>query len=122
MFYFTATGNSLYAAKQLDETRISIAQAVHEREKVYTADKIGIVCPVFGHEVPPLVREFLTQSTFRTDYFYMILTYGNRHGGTAELAKKLTIQRPAGIYLNWNRKNHIATQILTGQMMTAVYR
>lgn len=89
MFYFTATGNSLYVAKQLDETRISIAQAVHDREKIYTADKIGIVCPVFGHEVPPLVREFLTAAVFRTDYFYLILTYGNRHGGAAELAQKL---------------------------------
>lgn len=89
MFYFTATGNSLHVAKQLDETRISIAQAVHDGEKVYTAEKIGIVCPVFGHEVPPLVREFLMQSNFRTDYFYIILTYGNRHGGAAELTQKL---------------------------------
>lgn len=89
MFYFTATGNSLYVAKQLDETRLSIAQKVHDREKIYTADKIGIVCPVFGHEVPALVREFLRESTFRTDYFYMILTYGNRHGGAAELARKM---------------------------------
>lgn len=89
VFYFTATGNSLYVAKQLDEPRISIAQAIHDGEKIYTADKIGIVCPVFGHEVPPLVREFLTQSTFRTDYFYVILTYGNRHGGAAELTQKL---------------------------------
>ncbi len=89
VFYFTATGNSLYVAKRLDETRISIAQAVHDGDQVYTAERIGIVCPVFGHEVPPLVREFLAQSTFRTDYFYMILTYGNRHGGAAELAQKL---------------------------------
>lgn len=89
IFYFTATGNSLYVTKQLDEPWISIVQAVHDREKIYTADKIGIVCPVFGHEVPPLVKEFLTESTFRTDYFYMILTYGNRHGGAAELAHKL---------------------------------
>lgn len=89
VFYFTATGNSLYVAKQLDEIRISIAQAVHDGEKVYIAEKIGVVCPVFGHEIPSLVREFLTNSTFRTDYFYMILTYGNRHGGTAELTKKL---------------------------------
>lgn len=88
VFYFTATGNSLYVAKQLDESLISIAQAVHDREKIYTADKIGIVCPVFGHEVPPLVKKFLAESTFGTDYFYMILTYGNRHGGAAELAQK----------------------------------
>lgn len=28
-----------------------------------------------------MVKEFLHKATFDTDYFYMILTYGNRHGG-----------------------------------------
>ena len=101
LFYFTATGNSLYVAKHLEKKPISIAQAVHDTVKTYTADRIGIVCPVFGHEVPALVREFLEQSVFETPYFYMILTYGNRHGGAVELAEKLC--RECGItpaYIN----------------------
>ena len=89
VFYFTATGNSLYVAKQLEQEPISIAQAIHDPKKVYRAEKIGIVCPIFGHEVPILVRKFLEQATFETPYFYMILTYGNRHGGAAELAEKM---------------------------------
>lgn len=89
IFYFTATGNSLYVAKQLDDNRISIAQAIHEEEKRYAAGRIGVVCPVFGHEVPGLVREFLSKAEFETDYFYLILTYGNRHGGAAELAQRM---------------------------------
>lgn len=89
LFYFTATGNSLYVAKQLDETPISIAQAIHDHKKVYIGDKIGIMCPVFGHEILSLVREFLENSIFKTQYFYMILTYGNRHGGAVELAQKM---------------------------------
>ena len=32
VFYFTGTGNSLYVAKQLEEKRISIPQAIHEEE------------------------------------------------------------------------------------------
>ena len=71
IFYFTATGNSLYVAKQMDDNRISIAQAIHDQRKVYTADKIGIVCPIFGHEMPELVKEFLKASRFETDYFYI---------------------------------------------------
>lgn len=101
IFYFTATGNSLYAAKKLDETYISIAQAVHDRKKIYKAEKIGIVCPVYGHEVPSLVKEFIEKSTFKTPYFYMVLTYGNRHGGAAELAADML--KKAGIqaaYIN----------------------
>lgn len=87
VFYFTATGNSLYVAKELDAHPVSIAQAIHDPNKAYQADTIGIVCPVFGHEMPKLVKEFLKVSRFETDYFYILLTYGNRHGGAAELAK-----------------------------------
>ncbi|HAU84057.1 MAG TPA: 4Fe-4S ferredoxin [Lachnospiraceae bacterium] len=89
IFYFTATGNSLYVAKQLEEKPISIAQAIHDKNMSYKAEKIGIVCPVFGHEVPALVREFLEKANFETPYFYMILTYGNRHGGAAWLAENM---------------------------------
>lgn len=89
VFYFTATGNSLYVAKQLEGNPISIAQAVHDKKMTYQAEKIGIVCPVFGHEVPAPVREFLEKAAFETPYFYMILTYGNRHGGAAELAENM---------------------------------
>lgn len=85
IFYFTATGNSLYAAKELDNVQFSIAQEIHSN-MIYTADKIGIVCPVFGHEMPEFVREFIRRAEFHTDYLYLILTYGNRHGGAAELA------------------------------------
>lgn len=92
VFYFTATGNSLYVAKQLaapDEPLVSIPQAIHDEEKTYRDESIGIVSPVFGHEVPELVRKFLQQASFQTSYFYMILTYGNRHGGAAELAEQM---------------------------------
>ena len=64
-------------------------QAIHREPLDFTADAIGIVCPVYGHEVPPMVREFLEKAQFHTDYFYMVLTYGNRHGGAAELAQRL---------------------------------
>lgn len=89
IFYFTATGNSLYAAKYLGKQTISIPRVINNEKQVYEADQIGIVCPVYGHEVPPMVKEFLRKAEFKTDYFYMVLTYGNRHGGAAELAKEL---------------------------------
>ena len=89
VFYFTGTGNSLYIAKQIENDPISIPQAIHRGNQEYSADSIGIVAPVYGHEVPSMVKEFLKNAVFHTDYFYMILTYGNRHGGAAELAKKL---------------------------------
>lgn len=89
IFYFTGTGNSLYAAKQLDRECISIPQVMKSGTREFTADRIGIAAPVYGHEVPPIVKDFLRSASFHTDYFYMVLTFGNRHGGAAELAKQL---------------------------------
>lgn len=89
LFYFTGTGNSLYAAKQIEEHPVSIPQVMRSDNLEFTADAIGIVCPIYGHEVPNMVRDFLHKAVFHTDYFYMVLTYGNRHGGAAELAEKL---------------------------------
>ena len=89
VFYFTGTGNSLYIAKQIEKNPISIPQVIHKESQEFSADSIGIVAPVYGHEVPQMVRNFLKNAVFHTDYFYIILTYGNRHGGAAELAKNL---------------------------------
>ncbi len=89
VFYFTGTGNSLYVAKQLEAAPISIPQVIQRQSLDFQADAIGVVCPIYGHEVPEMVKEFLKKATFQTAYFYLILTYGNRHGGAAELAGKL---------------------------------
>ena len=88
VLYFTGTGNSLYVAKQLDDVRISIPKAIHDEKKEYRNDRIGIVCPVYGHEMPELVKQFIKQVVFLTDYFYLVLTYGKIHGGAAEIADR----------------------------------
>lgn len=88
IFYFTGTGNSLYAAKTLDNNLISIPQIMNSENLVFEDDKIGIVCPIYGHEMPEMVKEFIRKSELHTDYLYIILTYGNRHASAVELAKK----------------------------------
>lgn len=99
VFYFTGTGNSLYIAKQIEKEPVSIPQVIGQEQLEFTADSIGIVAPIYGHEVSPMVKEFLRRAVFHTKYFYMILTYGNRHGGAAELAKNLCNQ--CGISVNY---------------------
>ena len=101
VFYFTGTGNSLYVAKRLEEKPISIPQIIRNETQEFTADVIGIVAPIYGHEMPPMVKEFVQKAVFHADYFYIILTYGNRHGGASELAE--TFCRECGIapsYIN----------------------
>lgn len=86
VFYFTGTGNSLYAAKTLDGDYRSIPQAIHEGRH-FCAPVIGVICPIYGHEMPDMVKRFLAETELETQYFYLVLTYGNRHGGAAELAE-----------------------------------
>jgi flavodoxin len=98
LFYFTGTGNSLYVAKQLEKFPVSIPQAIHDTDMHYEDETMGIVCPVYGHEMPQMVKEFLKKAEFVTDYFYLVLTYGHTHGGAAELAEKFLMQYQSGLY------------------------
>ncbi len=84
IFCFTATGNSLYAARQLGEEPISIAQELRKTDRHYQADTIGIVVPLYEFDLPRPVAQFIAESTFDTDYFYIVSTYGMHNGGIAE--------------------------------------
>lgn len=88
LFYFTGTGNSLYVAKQIEENPLSIPQILKQEKLEFSDNSIGIVAPIYGHELPHMVKEFIKKAQFHTDYFYLILTFGNRHGGASELANK----------------------------------
>lgn len=38
--------------------------------------------------MPDMVKEFVKKADFRTEYFYIVLTYGRIHGGAAELTEE----------------------------------
>lgn len=101
ILYFTATGNSLYAARKLDDVCLSIPQEMKKTERHYKADRIGIVCPLFEFEMPPMVKDFIRDSEFETDYFYIIVTYGCHNGGVAGRTREFleSIGKPAD-YIN----------------------
>ena len=55
IFYFSATGNSLYVSRQIageEGTLLSISQEIHNENPVYEAEEIGFVCPVYCF-IPP---------------------------------------------------------------------
>lgn len=83
IFYFSATGNSLYVARQLDDNIISIPQELNKKNRHYKDERIGIVCPLFEFDIPELVKRFIRGSEFETDYFYIIVTYGCHDGAVA---------------------------------------
>ena len=101
IFYFTGTGNSLYAAKRLDENCVSIPQVIHDRDKSYQDETIGIVAPVYGHELPEMVKSFLAEAHFDTQYLYVIATYGSGHSGAgAWIADLLAESGKQANYIN----------------------
>lgn len=64
LFYFIGTGNSLFVARQIEEHPISIPQVIHWENLEFSAERIGVAAPIYGHEVPPMVKEFLKRGTF----------------------------------------------------------
>lgn len=66
-FYFTATGNSLYVAKQFDANLeapnlISIPQVINNDNLSFEYETIGFVCPVFDNLPPQFVIDFIDAS------------------------------------------------------------
>ncbi len=101
IFCFTATGNSLHVARQLDDDVRSIPHELGKPERHYRAESIGIVSPVHYHELPEPVKEFIAGSAIECDYFFIIGTYGNRHGGFAELTERFLETCGLGVdYIN----------------------
>ena len=62
--YFTATGNSLYTAKRIGGELRSIPRLMKQDRIVLTDESIRIVCPVYGGEMPRMVRQFIEKAVF----------------------------------------------------------
>lgn len=93
ILYFTATGNSLYVARQLaDENTelFSIPQLVKEGKYEFEADEIGIVYPIYGQMPPNMVRGFLSKARLEAPYRFAVLTYGNGKMVATSLFDELT--------------------------------
>jgi len=93
IYYFTGTGNSLAAAKKIaavlgNTDLIAIASLdPSEQAVVPSADRVGIVCPVYFTGLPVMVASFARRLDLsRAGYVFAILTNGGG-GGTSALAQ-----------------------------------
>lgn len=90
IFYFSGTGNSLYAAQKLHESGegelIDMAGALNEKHfkyKVPEGEKVGIVFPVYFYGLPTIVDEFMDKLTIESDgspFIYTVITCGGSIG------------------------------------------
>lgn len=93
IIYFSGTGNSLYAAKNLlaeNEKLVSMADFINDGKYTIELDvceKLGFVFPVYFYTVPTIVQDFLKQLEIKNaSYVYAIITCG---GGTAQASAVL---------------------------------
>ena len=82
IFYFSATGNSLYAArflqKSLDDAEIfSMPELMREKNFVTDAEKVGFIFPLHYGGLPILVEEFVKKLEMPSaKYIFAISTCG----------------------------------------------
>ena len=101
IFYFTGTGNSLFAARKIananNATLISIPQVIGEC-KTYKDDVIGFVYPQYANGLPKMVRKFIVENKFEADYFFAVDLYAFIHiNSLGEIASLLPLNY--GVYL-----------------------
>lgn len=100
IFYFSATGNSKYAAERIasatDDRLIFLRDAVRSRSYRYDVgreERIGFVLPVYFQGLPSILNFFLEKlelTGYRDQYVYVVLTCGQWTGDAAgQLAKLL---------------------------------
>lgn len=77
ILYFTSTGNNLYIAKKLGGELLSIPQLIKNNRFDIEDEVIGIIFPVFYANAPKIVREFIEKARFKTDYLFLIASYGS---------------------------------------------
>lgn len=96
IFYFSGTGNSLFAAKRLlteGEALINVADAVREKKysyKVADGEAVGFVFPVYFYTVPDMIREFVSNLRLESaSYVYAVITCGGGISQAGAVLKKL---------------------------------
>ena len=105
LFYFTGTGNSLKVARDLanelrDAKIVDISKAINA-EIDQSAEKIGIIFPVYIFGMPLIVSKFIKKlKADKTKYIFAIATYGGMPadtlGQTAKELRSLGLKLSAG--------------------------
>jgi formate hydrogenlyase subunit 6/NADH:ubiquinone oxidoreductase subunit I len=101
IFYFTGTGNSLFAAQKVADatnaTLMSIPKALSE-QRTYKDDVIGFVYPQYANGLPKMVRRFIVENSFEADYFFAVDLFAFIHiGALGEIASLIPLNY--GAYL-----------------------
>lgn len=98
IFYFTATGNSLYIAKRFGAQLYSIPQLLKTGNLEFEDEAVGFVFPCYGFDVPAPVKEFITKVKLKSRYNFAVITYGNSIADTSNVFVKFAAQNNIKIH------------------------
>lgn len=115
ILYFTSTGNSLMVAKKISQNLVSIPKAMREGAFEFTDDAIGLVFPVYGLSVPPLILEFLDKAKLHSDFIFAVLTYGTFSAASAFQLQDFALKR--NISFSYINNLHMTENYLPGFAM-----
>lgn len=106
IYWFSGTGNSLAVAKELakccDAELISMARAP---KNLPSAERIGLVFPVYGWGPPALVSRFVEKlSILPASYIFSVITYAGSQGGTLTILQRLLRKRGLELAAGWGVK------------------
>ncbi len=109
IFYFSGTGNSLFAAKKLTEDNeelISMAEAVKSGKtdfKLVEGERVGFVFPVYFYTVPKFVESFIEKMEIsNAGYVFAVITCGGGIAKAGTVLKKLLAKK--GLVLSYVSK------------------
>ena len=94
IYYFSGTGNSLYAATRIAEeiggTDLISVRSNPQDVSAENADVIGFVCPVYEWDIPGTMKTFVEKLTINPNaYIFMVATYIAIHGKSFETVEHI---------------------------------
>lgn len=103
IYYFSGTGNSLYAATQIAKTlggaEIISVRCNPEEAPATDADVVGFVCPVYEWDVPGTFREFIKKLSINPGaYIFMVATYVAVLGKSFETVEHILNEKGATLH------------------------
>jgi len=108
IYWFSGTGNSLAVAKELakscgDAELVPMSKAI--RNPPPSAERIGLVFPVYAFCPPALVARFIAKLNASPEaYIFAVITYAGLPGGTLSVLRRLLQKRGLDLAASWGVK------------------
>ena len=95
IYYFSATGNTLWSAKRMAEViggdceLVSIGIEAQKETVIIEADAVVLLFPSYAYGLPVIVRRFIKGAVFKTPYLAAFVTFGTSPGGSLAAARRI---------------------------------